>query len=207
MTISQQAAVHILASSLLTFCFIGGIFGFAVGIGLIFRSEAMFRMFDVLNRWISFRRAFKPMEIPRDSSAFVGRHRRLIAAIVVAAALFTLYNLLFRVNVAHGAQLIGMRMKLPVNWVEWLLSSLVWFLLIGNTVAIAVGVMLAFAPAPTARLELASSRWISTRRLMKVMDTMHDEPDQWVHHSPRSAGAVLAVLTAAEVVYVGTLIF
>lgn len=206
MAISQQAAVHILASSLLTFCFVVGIFGLMVGIGLMFRTEAMYRMFDVMNRWISFRKAMKPMEIPRDSSAFVLGHRRVLAAVVVAAALFTLYNLLFRLNVAHASQLIGSTMKLPVNWVEWLLSSLVWFLLVGNTVAIAVGAMLAFAPAPMARLETASARWISTRRIMKVTDTMHDEPEHWVHQSPRAAGAVLALLAAAEVVYIGTLI-
>ena len=121
------------------------------------------------------------------------------AAVVVAAAFFTLYNLLFRFNVSHAAQLIGMRMKLPVGWVEWLLASLVWFLLIGNTVAIAVGAMLAFAPVPMARLELASARWISTRRFMKVTDTMHDEPDHWVHHSPRAIGAVLTLMATADV--------
>lgn len=207
MTISQQAAVHILASSLLTFCFIGGIFGFMVGLGLVFRSEAMFRMFDAMNRWVSFRRAFKPMEVPRDSSAFIDRYRRLIAAVVVAAAVFTLYNLLFKLNVARSALAIGTHLKLPVNWVEWLLSSVVWFLLIGNTIAIAVGAMLVLAPAPLARLELASARWISTRRIMKATDSMHDEPDRWVHQSPRTVGAVLAVLAAAEVVYVGTLMF
>ncbi|HEX7649817.1 MAG TPA: hypothetical protein VF450_20650 [Noviherbaspirillum sp.] len=207
MVISQQAAVHILASSLLRFCFLGGVLGIAVGLGLLFRSAAMFRMFDAMNRWVSFRKAFKPLEIPRDSSRFFQEHRRVVAAVVVAAAFFTLYNLLFRFNVSHAAQLIGMRMKLPVGWVEWLLASLVWFLLIGNTVAIAVGAMLAFAPVPMARLELASARWISTRRFMKVTDTMHDEPDHWVHHSPRAIGAVLTLLATAEVVYVGTLIF
>jgi hypothetical protein len=207
MVISQQAAVHVLASALLKFCFLGGIVGIFVGVGLLFRSAAMFHMFDTMNRWISFRKAFKPMEIPRDSSRFFQEHRRVVAAVVVAAAFFTLYNLLFRFNVSHAAQLIGMRMKLPAAWVEWLLSSLVWFLLIGNTVAIAVGAMLAFAPAPMARLETVSARWISTRRFMKVTDTMHDEPDHWVHHSPRAIGAVLTLLATAEVVYVGTLIF
>jgi hypothetical protein len=31
-----------------------------------------------MNRWISFRKAFKPMEIPRDSSCFFQDHRQSV---------------------------------------------------------------------------------------------------------------------------------
>lgn len=205
--ITQPVIEQLIVPSVLRFFFVGGIFSLAVGIGLIVRSERMLSFFDVMNRWVSFRRAFKPLAIPRESWPFVQRYRRWLAILVIAGALFVLYTLATKIDMLMAARAISMKMKLPVAFVDWLLASAMWILVLGNLAAIAVGVMLGFFPNALASLEKISSRWISTRNLTKGGDAMHSPLEKWVAFSPKTAGWIIVVLAAIELAYIGTLLF
>ena len=69
------------AQSAVLFFFISGFALLAVGLTLVVNSAAALRMFGGMNRWVSMRRATRPLEIARDTQPLVQRHRYLIAVL------------------------------------------------------------------------------------------------------------------------------
>jgi hypothetical protein len=192
---------------ILMFFFVGGICCVAVGVGLILFSDNMLKFFSIMNRWITLRRVFRPIAIPRDIWPALQKYRRLVAFAIIGGAVFSLFNLLARIDTHAIATLFALRLRAPQPFVQWLVDSAWWLLVIGSALSIVVGAMLIFSPQPLATLEKASGRWISTRGLTKGGDTMHSSLDQWVAAHPRRAGWIVAVLAAIEVIDIGVLLF
>lgn len=191
----------------LMFFFVGGIFCIAVGFGLIVFQDKMPKFFEVMNRWVTFRRHFKAMAVPRDIWPALQKYRRLVAFAIIAGAIFSLVSLLTRIDTHAVAALFALRMHGPRPFVQWIVDSAWWLLLLGSVLAIVVGTMLVFSPQPLAALEKLSSRWISTRELSKGADAMHMTLDQWVAAHPKRAGWIIVVLAAIEVIDIGVLMF
>lgn len=202
-----QAVQQLLVPPLLWFFFIGGIFSVAVGIGLICFSARMFSMFEIMNRWVSFRRALKPVAIQRDSWPFVERHRRWFALVFIVASIFSIFNLIAQIDIHQVSSLANGKLKISPVFVEWIVSSMWWFLLIGSVVTIAVGVVLGFFPEAMRRLETQSGRWYSTRHVSKGMDAMHTPLDKLVFKHPRIFGAVIVVAALVNLIVVGRRLF
>jgi hypothetical protein len=192
---------QILLPSLLTFLLIGGIVAFVVGAGLFARSARMLHWIEVLNRWVSFRRVLKPLEIPRDSWESVRRNRRWLSVAILAGSAYTIRSLI-ELNVPATAALLAVHFKLQASAVEWLVLSAVCFLIIGNVAAVAASTLLAFSPDTLARFDKMSSRWVSTRHVMKHASEMHCSFDHWVEHWPRATGATIALFSMVEIVCV-----
>lgn len=197
----------ILVPSFLTVFFVVGVLGLALGIGLIVHSEKMSRFFDVMNRWVSLRRALRPMEVSRDSWPALLRYRQWLAAAIVAGAGYTLYILLNSVDVERLAMILGTKSGLPLAFIAWIAHSVEWFLVLGNLVALAVGVMFWFFPDALAVMEKKSAHWISTRSMAKEAGRPHYGLDNWAAASPRIAGMLIFALAAVEVTYVGSMLF
>jgi hypothetical protein len=185
---------------------LGGLLVFAVGAGLIVWNQGMQRVFVVLNRWVSTRRVLKPVEIPRDTTHLVQKYRRWLAAFFVVGACYSLYGLGTGFNERAFISLLGMD-SWPQHFAAWLIDSLRWILLLGNAIAIVIGVMLAFFPEKMAALEIKGGRWFSDRKIAKGADTMKAPLDHWVVAHPRLAGWVIAVIGAMMVADFGVMWF
>lgn len=180
-----------LAQSIVVFFLVGGIFLLAVGVGLIANSAGTLRFFGSLNRWISMRRASKPLEIPRDTRPAVQKYRYWLAAIFVAGGVFAIVGLVTRFNSSAVITLFNLQYLRP-DFAAWLVDSLRWILIVGNLTAIVAGAMLAFFPDVLAAFETRGSRWYSERQAARGADTMHLTLDSWVAAYPRAAGAIIA---------------
>lgn len=202
-----QAVQQLLVPPLLWFFFIGGVFSIAVGIGLVGFSSRMFSLFDIMNRWVSFRKASKPMAIQRESWPFVERHRRWFALVFIVASLFSIVNLVSRIDMPRLGILASAKLQVPLSYVEWMLSSMWWFLLLGSVLTIMVGIALGFFPAAMGKLEKQSGRWYSSRNLAKGADTMHTPLDKLVLKHPRILGAIIVIAALVNVVAVGNHLF
>jgi hypothetical protein len=178
---------------------VGGLLVFAVGAGLIVWNQGMQRVFANLNRWVSTRRVMRPLEIPHDSSGFVMRHRRWIAAFFIVGGCYSLVRLGMEYNEGASIILLGMS-ALPMNYAGWLADSLRWLLLLGNALAVVIGVQLAFFPQQLARIEKRAGLWFSDRRIAKGADNMKTPLDTWVTAHSRFAGWVFAVVGAVMTV-------
>jgi hypothetical protein len=187
----QMWAAEFLAALFL----LGGLLVFAVGAGLIVWNQGMQRVFTSMNHWVSTRRVMRPLEIPHHTSGFVMRHRRWIAAFFVIGGCYSLVRLGLEYNERASITLLGMG-ALPFNYAGWLAESFRWLLLLGNAVAVIIGVQLAFFPQNFAALEKRAGLWISNRKVAKGADKMNMPLDTWVAAHSRLAGWVFAVIGA-----------
>jgi hypothetical protein len=84
------------------------------------------------------------------------------------------------------------------------LYYVVLFLICGNVLAVFIGVLMLVAPRRLGDLFRTGNRWISTRRLIKPLDTPHPT-DRAMLRYPRALGAVL--LASAALILVKGAIF
>lgn len=189
---SHSAVQLWLAQSTVVFFLVSGVVLLAIGVGLIVNSAGALRLFGSMNRWVSFRRATRPLEIPRDTRQAVQKYRYPLAAFCVASGAFAIYGLLMHYDVRAIVRVMGLQSMHPA-FVGWLLDSARWMLIVGNAVAVAVGVMLAFFPGALVALEARGSTWFSERKMLKDADAMRFRLDGWVSANPRLAGGIIAV--------------
>jgi len=178
------------AEVLTVFFLLGGLVGIAVGVGLIVRSERTVRFFGTLNRWVSLRRASRPLEVPRDTTQAVQRNRRWLAAVFIAGGAFSVFILATKFEANAARQMFNLTaLRPPVGL--WIVESGRWILIVGNLIAVVAGILLAFFPASVAALEARGSRWFSERRLLKGADAQNLSLDKWVTAYPRHAGVII----------------
>lgn len=192
--------------SLVVLFFVGGLVGFAVGASLFFNSQRTLRFFDALNRWVSMRGAAKPLEIPRNTTQVVQKYRQLLAIFFIAGAAFSIFILATKFNASAAITGLNLNtLRAPVA--GWIVDSARWILIVGNLVAIAVGIMLGFFPAAISALEASGSHWYSERKIIKGADTMNLTLDKWVAAFPRTTGAIFMLTTLILVGNFGFLLF
>ena len=187
------------AEVLTVFFLLGGLVGIAVGVSLIVNSGRTLRLFGTLNRWVSLRRASRPLEIPRDTTQAVQRNRRWLAAVFIAGGAFTTYILATKFEANAAIKMFNLMALRPVVSM-WIVESGRWILVVGNLIAVVAGILLAFFPAVVATLETGGSRWFSERRLLKGSDALNLTLDKWVAAYPRPAGAII---TAGALLMIG----
>ncbi len=185
-----------LAQSIVVFFLIGGIFLLAVGVGLIVNSAGALRFFGSMNRWVSMRRASKPLEIPRDTRPVVQKYRYWLAVIFVAGGVFAIIGLVTQFNSGAVITLFSLQYLRP-GFAAWLIDSFRWVLIVGNLTAIVAGIMLAFFPDTLTALEARGSHWYSERQAARGADTMHLTLDSWVAAYPRATGVIIAFYALA----------
>lgn len=174
------------------------IVGIAIGVGLNIQSTRTLRFLGSMNRWISVRNSLKPMEEPHDIGQAVYRQRRWIGSAFAISGAFVVYMLLFKVQfVSFTATLSRGRSEVLVDLI---VDSLTALLVAGGFLAIAIGVMLVFAPNALRALETRVDRWYSPRKIGKGGDTMHLTLDQWVQTYPRIAGSLIGLGSALVLV-------
>ena len=182
-----------IAQSAVLFFLISGFALLAVGLLLVVNSAAALRFFDGMNRWVSMRRATRPLEIARDTQPLVQRHRYLIAAFVIAAGVFAISGLLTQYEAKAAVRMLGLDVLRPALGL-WLVDSARWLLVAGSVLGIVIGLLLAFAPEKLARIEAQGGDWYSERRLVKGADAMNTGLDAQVAAHPRAAGLAIVVM-------------
>lgn len=178
------------AQFLIVLFLVGGVVSLAIGLSLIFNSAGTLKFSAGMNRWVSTRRTFKPVEVPRDTGHAVQKYRRWLAAIFIAGGIFAVYGLATQFNVRAVILIFGLDYFRP-SFASWVVESARWVLIAGNLVGIVVGIMLAFFPDALMALEARGSRWYSERQLVKERETMNLTLDNWVAQFPRASGCII----------------
>jgi hypothetical protein len=202
-----QVVQYLLFPPILWFFFIGGIFSIVVGIGLVGFSSRTYVFFERMNRWVSFRQVSRPIAVPRDSWPFIERHRRWFALVFIAAGIFSVCNLIWRLDIGKLVVMASAKYHVPVAFAAWLAASGWWFLMIGSVVAVLVGIGLEFFPATIKQVEQWSDRWYSSRHVSRQADVMHIPLDRLALRHPRWLGASIIVVATGNVIAIGNRLF
>jgi hypothetical protein len=203
-TPDQSVVAQLLFSLIATGFLVLGIAGLAVGIGLLVSSPTMFRLFAVMNRWVSLRRPLKPLEVSHDLGPIVSRYRLAFGPLILIGALASLYGLLVRIDSA--ALVAALRFDLPGAYLLWIVDSLRWFLVAGSVLALVVGALLIVSPGTLGPFVSAADHWYSTRKAGTGADRMNLAVDSWVQAHPRTAGWVISLGALVVVVNFGILL-
>src|SRR6185503_6045018 len=159
---------------------------------LLLRSAATLRFFDTMNRWVSTRRALKPLEIPRHVGSPTARKPRWIGVVLLIAGAYVVVALWQLDDAKMAAIAYGARYTVAA---EILLRTIRWCMVAGGLGTVAVGVMLLFFPRAYFAFEARANHWYSTRQAITGGDTAHMTLDRWVAAYPRFSGAAIAGLS------------
>jgi hypothetical protein len=115
----EQILIPVVVLTLL----VGGMAGVALGIGLVVRPGCTLAFIGRMNRWVSTRRALKPLEIPRSVEPASARHP-LFGAFLVLGGAVVVYVLalrlqLPRVSIAGGPGPV--LWAIAVDTIRWIL--------------------------------------------------------------------------------------
>lgn len=202
--INNYAFDQLIAPAIVWFFFVGGVVAVAIGVGLILRSPGVFRLFELLNHSVSTRHATKAMSIQRDSGQFAWKYRRLIGIVFIVGAVYSVWGL---VTGAGNAAIVAMlNLKLPAGYVFWIVESLRYFLVVGCTASIIVGILMVISPDTLKAIEKVGARWYSTRQIAPEGDKMNLTLDKWVAVFPRTAGLIILFPALGMAMYFGDLL-
>lgn len=186
----------IVQQAIFIFFALGAAFTLAAGLLLVFRSQAAFRISERMNRWVSTRAAIRPLEQHRNISRPLYRTHRLVGALIVAGALYSLIVL----GMPSGKSAIVKSLSGigPAHYSAWLSESLRYILLAGNIGALLFGLVFIVRPSALKSLEAWADRRISERRAIKPLEKMHMSADQFLRRHPLTVG-VLVILGSVYV--------
>lgn len=182
---------RIISDTFLWVALLGGVLGLLTGVALIFNSAFVVRLSDKMNVWISTREAMQVLEEPIAIERTVYRWHRLIGALILAGALFTLYVLLWRFN---GPQVVEALTKLlELGVAKWVAESLRIFFVLVNIAALVIAVVMILRPSALKGVEALANRRYSPRRGAHALDIPRVGPDSLLRTRPRLLGVVLAL--------------
>lgn len=200
---------QILFDYLVVLFFVAGLGAAAVGVGLVVCSGRMFRLFAVMNRYVSTRKRMKSMSMSHDIGHLVRRYSGWLATAIVAGAIYSLFSLLTNFDTATIAAGVvpAANTVIPHALVIAVVEGLRWFMVSMSAVALVVGGMLGFFPGALHAVEARANRWYSLRRVSVGLDTVHLTLDRWVEAFPRAAGLAITLGALILIVSSGVTLF
>src|SRR5688500_18629878 len=169
---------EIVLRSFAVFLLLGSAFSAVVGLALILRQRTTIEAFARMNRWVSTRRALKPLEIPRQTGQLLVGKGRIVAGLVFALCGAYAAFALVSVDAARLVPALGVGGGFS-PLADIAIRSARWTLILGCAAAGLGGVVLLFLPSAWQRVEAGANRWYSTRRAVAGADTMIVPLDLW----------------------------
>lgn len=173
----------------------GSLAGLLLGACLLLRPERTLAAMRGMNRWVSSRRAIKPLEVPRTALQQTRGRRLWLGLVLAAVGAYALIVLVWNLDPGRVAAALAADPRYSPAGV--VLESGRWILVAGSSVCIAIGLMMAFAPRALESLEAWSNRWVSSRQALQGADTMYVPFDRLAERFPRAFAILLLVLSAA----------
>jgi hypothetical protein len=183
---------RVIVPSLVIFVLVGGIAGFALGVALIWRSEAAMRFISRMNRWVSTRQALQPLDRPHTMERLSPRLRRWLGICLAVGGALVVVLVLVRLQLDRGSFVPGVDVR------RWIVSGVTlktikWFLVVGGAFSCAVGALMLFWPRQMDAFEARMDHWYSSPRLRAADETMRMPLEPRVEAHPRAAGVIIGV--------------
>lgn len=180
---------QIVQQTIFIFLLLGSAFALVAGLMLLFDSQRAFRIGKRLDRWVSTRKAIRPLEEYHSISRPLYRMHRMVGMLICAGALYALVVLATpEGGAAVTKSLSGLG---PVRFASWISDSLRIILLTGNAAALLFGLVFIVRPSSLRSLEAWADRRISPREPTKTLEQMHLAPDQFARMHPRLIGGLV----------------
>lgn len=190
--IISQVSYPIFLACVFLFFLIISIFSFVVGVGLATRSPAMLRFYSFMNRGFSMRRLLKPLFKPHHIEPVLHRHLKLLGSVIIVGAATSILILQDIDAVVFQAVFHG---TFTNETAEILADYTKSFLLGGNILCVALGLLALFFPDMLSKIEAYTDTWYTLRKQMRPLNQMHAEVDNWVLAHPTVSGITLSIMS------------
>lgn len=192
LSILSQVSYPVFLYCVFAFFIFVSAFSFIVGVSLAMRSATMLRLFDFMNKWVSVRKIDKSLTMPHFVEPVLLKHRNLLGIGITIGAATSIFLLMgvdadifqpvFLGPFSYGTAVI-------------LASYTKSFLLIGNGICVAVGLLVLFFPHLLSSIEVYTDKWYTLRKQTRPLNQMHLEVDKWVLAHPTVSGVTLSFLS------------
>ena len=190
--ILSQVSYQVFLYCVFIFFIISGAFSFIVGVGLAMRNSTMLRFFDFMNRGYSARRLSRPLFVPHFVEPVLFKHSGLLGIVIIAGAVASVF-LLWDVDAeVFQPVFLGFFVKEEAGILAVYTKT---FLLAGNGICIAVGLLVLFFPHLLSRIESYTDKWYTLRKQTRPLTQMHFEVDKWVMAHPTVSGVTLSIMS------------
>ncbi|HYL88129.1 MAG TPA: hypothetical protein VEU32_05105 [Burkholderiales bacterium] len=179
----------------------GGVLGLASGLLLTFNSPLFFRINTRMSRWFSTRRAMQRMEAPIEVERAIYRRHRLVGALILGGALYTLY--VVTLSVKEPAMTLALSRFFSADVALWLGKSVRIFLIVANVAAALIAAVVIVRPSALKPLEAWANREYSGRRFARALEVPVGGPDPLFEAHPKPLGVVLCAASVFILVSVG----
>jgi hypothetical protein len=196
---------RILVPALIITLLVGGIAGLAIGTALIVDSRRTLGIIACMNRWVSTRRALKPLEMPRsvEPTAAPGARHPLFGAFLIIGGALVVYLLAVRLHLPR----VGLASGASAVLLSIALDAIRWILVAGAAAGVLLGLLMIVSPARYSALTVSMNRWYSTRKMIPpAADAMHLTLEPRVEVNPRAAGWWITGASLAVVLAMATLL-
>lgn len=191
--IFSQISYPVFLYCVYVFFIVVSVFSFIVGVSLVVRNAAMLRFFDFMNTWVSTRKAIKPLTMPRFVEPLFLKHPKLLGIGIIAGASASISLLASVDSDAFLPLFLG---PFPYLTATVLASYTESFLLAGNGICLAVGLLALFFPHLLSSIEAYTDKWYTLRKQTRPLHQMHLGIDRWVLAHPTVSGVTLSILSS-----------
>ncbi|MBI5625637.1 MAG: hypothetical protein HY935_00295 [Nitrosomonadales bacterium] len=191
-SILSQVSYPVFLYCMFVFFIVVSIFSFIVGVSFTLRNATMLRLFVFMNKGFSTRKAIKRLAMPRFIEPALLKHPNQLGAGIILGAATSIFLLRSVDAVVFQPVFLG-----PFSYSTAVALSIYTksFLLIGNGICVAVGLLILFFPSLLSSIEAYTDKWHTLRKRTRPLDQMHDEVDKWVLAHPTVFGATLSILS------------
>lgn len=175
---------------LLAALMLGLALAFLVGLLLLARPQALFKLNARLSRWVDTRALFGVLDQPRHVERFFYRHHRIVGALIVLGATYVLWRWAFAYDRSDLQALLGQ------SWVsrglDWIPVALEATLVALHAAILAIGLVICLRPSLLKGIERTANHWQpgpGTARLDSVVANL----DVAFEGYPRVSGLLLAI--------------
>lgn len=152
--------------------FVLGFLVLILGMWILLLPSSFLRSGQYLGKWISTEKYFDAINRPRYQEGVIYRHHRLVGGVIILGALYTLYMLLYEVDIKQSISVL----PIVINsyWSEWFYNTTYITLMWANALASIIGIVVFLRPSMLKRLEKILNVWIVPERKLKKLDETHE---------------------------------
>jgi hypothetical protein len=191
-SILSQISYPVFLYCVFVFFIIASIFSFVVGVSFAVRNATMLRLFEFMNESYSVRRAMKPLEIPRFIDPVLLKRPKLLGVGIILGAAMSIYLLMDVDEAIFQPMFLGPFSYFSAVVLAGYTKS---FLLVGNAVCAAVGLMMLFLPRHLSGIASYANRWYTLRKQSFPLSVTHHSVDKWVLAHPTVSGVTLSIMS------------
>ncbi len=187
-----QISYPVFIACVFIFFILASIFAFVVGIGLATRNARMLRFFEFMNRRVSTRKLTKPLTQPHYIEPVLLKRPAVLGTGIILGAIGAIL-LLWEYD-----PIIFQPLYSDIFAIETADVLAIYtrdFLLIGNGLCIALGVLLVYAPEKIQVIGRYTDKWFTLRKRTRLLHEPVFDMDKWIMSNATIAGAALSLMS------------